>query len=314
MTADRARTADAEPTAADLERLTSCPAKRAEYANDLYFRESWPDVASIFGGAAMAMLESVVLVSFKPDAVVGRRMRATLDYAVAHGFRPLAAAPLAYTRHSMRELWRYDWHIYPVDRLRFSTLWYTCADVAALAFRDVRPQVGVSGAARLAALKGAAVASQRKPDQLRSLLRPPNQILNFVHVADEPADVVRELGIFFDRPARRSMLAAIVTHFDADRYDVAVAAIAALEARYAEHDLAFEPSLARLVRAGAVSTANAARLLRAFRGAERWGWDELCARIDASAPKADRWDIVAVASYLVPLERDVAAHGLAGGR
>src|SRR5205085_200920 len=113
----------------DWESLTLMPEKRDAYSGDLYLRECWADMSEIFGANLPNVLGSIALLNLKPDAVVGRRMRNILNFLVDHQFRPLAAVPIQFTRHSMRELWRYDWNVYPVERLAFSTIWYTATEI-----------------------------------------------------------------------------------------------------------------------------------------------------------------------------------------
>ena len=60
---------------------------------------------------------------------------------------------------------------------------------------------------RLSNLKGGPDAATRGAGSLRSALRSANRLFTFVHTADEPADIVRELAVFFDRDERRRLLA-----------------------------------------------------------------------------------------------------------
>ncbi|MCP3102431.1 hypothetical protein LZ198_26515 [Myxococcus sp. K15C18031901] len=297
------RPEDVLPTDAEWERLTVVPGKRDAYVKDLYFRETWADVAERFGDQKLSLLHSVAVMNVKPDAVVGRRMKPILEFVTRHGFLPIGCAPFQLTRHSMRDVWRYDWHVYPVDRLTFSTLWYTEVDILLFVLQDLRPQGALPASVRLAQLKGSSVPEKRTAGDMRTLLRPPNRFLNFTHVQDEPADIVRELGIFFDRPERRALLRDIERNLGVDRSADVLAAIDRLEARYPAHDLDFEASLQRLERASAVSADNAAKL-RALRAAGgRTGWEDLCAMIDRSAPGAGRWDFIAVVSTVLWYER-----------
>ncbi len=294
---------DVLPTGAEWERLTVVPGKRDAFLEDLYFRESWAELAGHFGGRLMPLLGSVAIMNVKPDAVVGRRMKPILEFVTRHGLLPIGCAAFQLTRHSMRDLWRYDWNVYPVDRLAFSTLWYTEVDILMFVLQDLRPQGSLPASVRLAKLKGTSVPEKRTAGDMRTVLRPPNRFLNFVHVADEPADIVRELGIFFDRPERQALLRDVEKHLGVDRTADVLAAIDRIEARYPAHDLDFEASLQRLEKASAVSTESAARLraLRAEGG--RTGWDELCAMIDRSAPGAGRWDFISVVSTVLWYER-----------
>jgi hypothetical protein len=289
------------PTPDEWPRLSTVPEKRAAYDADLYFREGWADVRDVFGDRAPAALHGLAMLAVKPDAVVGRRLPRIVDYLAEHGFVPVGAARFGYTRHSTREIWRYDWHIYTVDRLHLCTFWFPANDVLLVVSRDARPVPGLPASVRLCALKGNGDPAQRAPHHLRTKLDPPNRILNFVHVADEPADLVRELAILLERPHRLRFLGELRTHLGTDRTEQVRADIAALEADYPAHDLDFAATLARL--APAVGEATAARLGALAETGERIGWDELAELVPFE--RVDRWDVIVAASFVVRNERPV---------
>jgi hypothetical protein len=295
---------DILPTDEQWGTLTAIPEKRWSFEEDLYFREVWAEWMAVCDDRPSPRLGTAALLCAKPDAVVGRRIHPMLDYVRSRGFRPFHAQPFSFSRHGMRELWRHDWHVYPAERLAYSTLWYTSSQtVGFLLHDDSKPRPGEPASVRLARLKGSAIASRRRPDELRSALRPPNSVLNFVHVADEPADVLRELGILFDRPERIEMLRAIRDQQDLDRTDAANDIVNELETRYPAHDLDVQGSLDRLAGTGLLKQADVRRLQQWMAEGVKLRWNELCAMIDPSEPGIDRWDFITVASELIPLER-----------
>jgi hypothetical protein len=294
---------DVLPSDAQWHALTTVPAKRHAYAEDLYFRETWAEWLALCPADPVTELASVALLCAKPDAVVGRRLARMLAYAMSRGFAPFGAAEFELTRHSMREVWRHDWHVYPADRLPYCTTWYTSTATLAFLLRDERPEQGLPASVRLAHLKGNAIAAKRKPGELRSKLHPPNSVLNFVHVPDEPADIVRELGILWDRRERFAMLRRIRDGRMNDGTHEAADAITRLERRYPAHDLDFEASLSRMVASGALPAEEGERLRECARQRVTLSWDELCALADPEGSGVDRWDFISVASELIPLER-----------
>ncbi|MFB9924788.1 nucleoside-diphosphate kinase [Amycolatopsis halotolerans] len=292
---------DGMPTAEEWRQLSVVPEKREVYGCDLYFRECWADVLSVFGGDATGVLDGLAMLVVKPDAVVGRRLGPVMEYLADNGFVPVATTRLRYTRHSMREVWRYDWHIYTVDRLQLCTFYYLTNDVLLFLARDVRPAAGLPATVRLCELKGVGDPAQRKPHHLRTKLNPPNRILNFVHVGDEPADIVRELAIFLDRPERLRFLEELRAHLAEDRTAQARAEIAAIEADCPAHDLDIDATLDRLALMTRESAV--ARLRELVAGGERITWDELAELVPFE--KADRWDVIVTASFVVHNERPV---------
>ncbi|GAA3028064.1 nucleoside-diphosphate kinase [Actinokineospora globicatena] len=289
------------PAAAEWEQLSVVPVKRELLGADLYFREGWADVVEVFGADAMDALHGLAMLVVKPDAVVGRRLGVILDYLLQHGFTPVATTSLAFTRHSMREVWRYDWHVYTIDRLRLCSFWYVTNDVLLFLARDTRPVAGLPATVRLSELKGLGDPAKRGPHHLRTALRPPNRILNFVHVGDEPADVVRELAIFLDAAERGRFLRQLRADIRSDRTDQARAAITDIESRYPAHDLDIEAVLVRL--APFVAQQALRHLREVVNGAEKIGWDELTEAVPVA--RVDRWDVIVLASYVVRNERPV---------
>jgi hypothetical protein len=292
------------PGDAEWRALTVLAGKSEAFREDLYFRECWADVEDVLAGAGPALLSSLALLTFKCDGVAGRRMVRTLEFLEQHGFTVIGVAPIRLDRHSMRELWRYNWHVYPTDRLNLMSVMHTATDSLLFLLRDRRYDGVVPGATRLADLKGAADPAQRRPHELRAVLEPPNSVINFVHVADEPADVVRELAIFLDRPQRREVLTSARENAGGDLTPVALSAVRQLEQRYAAHDFDLTAALRRVAAGPSVSAAQRERLTSAASDGPAMSWDELVAVIDPADPRTDVWDFVCVATAVLPAKRE----------
>jgi hypothetical protein len=296
---NRVLSVESRPSSSDWDKLTLAPDKRQAFAPDISFREGWADMADVFGAEALDVVGGLALLSFKPEAVPGRRMAATLSFVLEHGLVPVAAAEVRHTRHSMRELWRYDWDIHPVDRMMLATTMHAATSAPLWLLRDAKPVDGVPAAVRLRDLRGAAAKDERRPHELRAVLDPPNQIINFVHVADEPADVVRELAIFLNRSQRRALLHDVAAGWPGDERVAAQAMIDRFEQAYEPHDLDFDRSLSRLLSAGIIDERDRDRLLEAAKGAPLL-WDQLCSRIDPEDPRVSVWDFACVACEALP--------------
>ncbi|TXH76037.1 MAG: hypothetical protein E6Q88_02915 [Lysobacteraceae bacterium] len=295
---------DLLPNDAQWRRLSVSSHKRELFEQDVYFREAWADCEDLFEIDVAEALTPVTLLCAKPDAVVGRRLRPMLDYAVEHGFAPIGVAESRLGRHSMRDIWRYDWHVYTADRLRFSTIWYTSAPMLVFALEDLCPEPGIPASVRLTSLKGHALASRRGPDEMRSRLAPPNTVLNFVHVTDEPADVVREAGILFESDERIALLRSLgERRGGAQAHAEAVAAIEDLYARHSAHDLDAVASLRRLRAAGMVDEAGFDRIARCLDLGGSMSWNALISTLSAEVIAERRWDFISLASAVIPRER-----------
>ncbi|MEV8511993.1 hypothetical protein [Dactylosporangium sp. NPDC051484] len=300
-------TPDSMPDEDDWFALTASARKRTAYTEDLYFRECWADVVDIFGADRRNWLNPMAMFAFKADGVAGRRLRPTMRYFAEQGFRVVGVAPFQHNRQSMRAVWQYDWHVYPADRLSLCSLMHAATPSLLLLLVDVRYDGVVPGTMRLSELKGSSDATARSPQQLRSVLLPPHRVINFVHVADEPADVVREAGIFFDRADRRRLFEQARDHYDDDLADLAYAEIDELERLYPASDFDLEAAFGRLAAHG-VTLKDLDRLRAARDCGPKLRWDELAAVIDPADPATDVWDFVRIATEVLPMERP----GLAG--
>jgi nucleoside diphosphate kinase len=296
------RTANDTPTPGQWASLTTVPEKAAAFANDLYFREGWADLTDIFGEKTLDVLRQTALLNFKPDGVVGHRLRPALDFVTARGFTPTDGRRLWFTRHSARELWRYNWNFYTNDRLAMSTLLYTSAEMLMVLLRGTAGD-GVPASVRLSGLKGSADPQKRHPGQLRTALAPPNSIINFVHVADEPADIVREIAIFLDRAQRRELFAAM-THADPQQAAAALDRdITGLEVEYPAHDFDPARSVERLLHSGTLSADGARRLHDVMAADGRLSWEDLITLVSPSSLQASVWDFISVCTAVLVQER-----------
>lgn len=294
---------DPVPSAEEWGRLSLEPRKRSAYATDIYFRECWADLVDVLGESGTQGLGALALLSFKPDGLIGRRMTPALEFLLRRGFVPVSVAAVRLTRHSMRALWHYNWDVYPADRLALATLMHSAADTLVLLLHDSEFDGAIPGSVRLASLKGPAAPEKRIEGQLREALRPPNAVVNFVHVADEPADLVRELGIFLGRAERRHHLAEIGERPSGDATPEVREAIAALESRYPAHDFDFERTVARLELEQGLCEAVGARLRDAASGGPKIAWEDLRELIGSPGEDASVWDFICIASSVLVEER-----------
>jgi nucleoside diphosphate kinase len=279
------------------ERLTQSVVKCEVLAVDLYLREAWQQAALVLDDV-VDVLAPLALLMFKPDAVAGRRVRATIEFCERNGFEPIAFADAELTRHSIRELWRYNWDVYTTDRLAMCDHLYTANASALMLLRDERFDGVVPGSVRLAALKGSSDPNARDGTDLRSNLGVTNRVMNFVHVADEPVDIVRELGILVPRLQRGAILTALAQP-GASRPDLE-RAIGRIEAVVPRHDLSLDASLDRLAVRHPASIATVRQVLSLGRTLH---WDEFCILVPPNADDVSVWDFLCVAVAVLPETR-----------
>lgn len=281
-----------------LARLTALAEKAEHYAAEVWFREAWADVVELAGEGVQPFVHELGAIVFKPDAVVCDVIGPALDYLAARGFTPLVAHPVRLDRHVTRWLWLYRFNVASVERVRVHDLVHEAGDSFLVLLRDERAGGRpIPGTVRLTAAKGSSRPERRTGDQLRAHLRNDDRILNFLHTSDEPADLVRELGILLDRPARRRVLTHVL-----DRAPFTLPANARHSAD-GPRELKLASALARLQTTFGRSDASSddepiARLARAAAAGAEGSLRELWSVLDGH-PHVDRWDAVVVGVHAI---------------
>jgi nucleoside diphosphate kinase len=266
------------------------------YATDTYFLESWEDLLGEQALRELPPLSQLASLTLKPDAVVGRTIRPTIQWLTQHGFSIVAAEIIDFDRHTIRAIWQYSWNVASRDRKDIVDLLLTMTPSLYLALR------GPDDASLwLSQHKGPANPRYRRPGQLRHGLGSFSTLLNFVHTSDEPADFVRELGIYFPAPSRRRIYRQISSGESLSDYADGLAA--ELEFRFPPHDLRLDASIARMRDeiAGRDEPGLLALLDELSAGASR-DWKALFEAIESAGLRSPTWDAIVVATNLVRMD------------
>ncbi|GII77162.1 hypothetical protein Sru01_21440 [Sphaerisporangium rufum] len=288
------------------EHLSGLPAKRALYAADTYFREVLEDLRAACaadGGSVRRFCHDHTLLLFKPDAAVARKMRPGLELVAARGFSVVAATPVTMNRHSIRALWQYGYPAASRDRRDAADLYMTAGDCLLVLL--ARPGHARPASVLLSQEKGPARPEDCRPGQLRHELGGTGYQLNLLHAPDEPADLLRELGVLCDAPAR-----ALLYRQARARQDAAAPAhrlAERLEAAAPRAELRAGPVLRALHEAVAAALARRPRdvpaglppLLAAVRSGRSRDWRGLLGLLDAGRIEITRWQRIVVATALL---------------
>lgn len=186
-------------------KLTDNPKKADLYLEDSFSREGLSDLHAWASSEISELLHKNALLLLKPEAFAGRKINKTFAFMERHGFAPIAFQKIFLSGPMVHGLWRYQIRRNTIDKIRLYTRWIAQVPAAVVAVRDEH-QDEVPASVRLSSLKGPAVVEKRSPWQLRSVLESPNSIMNYVHCADEPADVVRELAVLVDANGRPTFI------------------------------------------------------------------------------------------------------------
>lgn len=290
-----------------LDEFTVLPAKAHAYARETWTREAWAELAQATSDP-VALVHHHALLVIKPEAMAARVASRILDALAAERFTPVAVGTVEFDRHLIRALWAFRLNLATVERLRLQELLQMSCPNVVLVLRDLSPQLALPASVRLTAFKGPATLERRKPEHLRTGLGVQNRLLSYVHTTDEPADVVRELGVFFTPLKLRELVCEMLAA--SDKLELAREVVRAIERDVPPHDLRLETALAGI----AARAAEAA--LEADHG-ERAAWRELSrscgshpsasadsgaalwTQIESHATGLKRWDVVTAGAHLV---------------
>ncbi len=191
--------------------LTGSAAKAARYCDDIYFRESWDQARELLPEAELS-LRANTYVLIKPETLATGQVELLLRLIGERGYRLLDLQPVVLDRYRTRALWQYQLNAAPLATLATVDLIVSCGPsaIALLAEEPGARQPGVSASERLSRMKGVSFGT-RRPTDLRTLLGGGTRLHSYLHVPDEPADLVRELGIWFDHTARRRAYRVLAT-------------------------------------------------------------------------------------------------------
>jgi nucleoside diphosphate kinase len=284
--------------------LACSTTKLALYAVDLYFWESWEDLRQVAAADTDGLVWSHAFLLVKPDGIAARKSRPALRWLDEHGFTVCAAESFRLDRHVPRAIWAYQWNIASRERKDLFDLLLALTDSLFLMLRG--PAGDVPATVVLSDLKGPADPALRRSGQLRHALGPRNFLLNFVHMADDPLDLVREIGVYFDAEVRTRIYRQALDRHDARRAAEHLAE--RLEAQVAERDLLLPPALTRLrerasagPRRGRRATAwrELRELSEAVSGGASRDWQRLLCLADHVGIVTDVWDRIVIGTYLM---------------
>lgn len=283
--------------------LTQLQEKEILYGSDVYFQEAWEDLESVAGGRAVSLAREHTVVVIKPEAIVGRRADVVLAWLASNGFRICRAIEVQLSRHIGRALWTYQWNIASRERKDACDLLLEAAP--ALLLIVARPEGVVETAATyFSRLKGPADPRRRTAGQLREILGATCTQMNFVHSADEPADVVREISVLLAPQQRRQLFEAMLSRSDdaARASDLCAELYAATES----HPLTL-PSAIEAIRGAAGSIEAAGRELvlewcREIEGGRSMDWQELSRLCHYAKIPISKWDMITIVNHCITMD------------
>ncbi|GHG93711.1 nucleoside-diphosphate kinase [Streptomyces lanatus] len=242
--------------ARDLDALTRDPRKAEAYRLDPYMREALHALAPAResgvpdrGVPDRGVLDRHTFVVLKPDAVAGRRCELILGILRSEGWHPVAATTVRFDPLLVRELWRYQFNAASAQRIAVVDPLLSSGRSLLVLLEDRERPEWLPASVRLTAAKGSAEPSAARSGDLRTRIGRVNGLFNFMHTADEPADVARELQLFSYQTGWdwcAGPLLGSTEHATADPWRTVTALLAELAAEIPAHDLDVTAALARL--------------------------------------------------------------------
>jgi len=289
------------------DKLTRSTTKARLYERETWFREGWYDTCCVSGRQLPKVLQCAALLMIKPDGLTAGKAALIVDFLRTHGFKIAAAETPTLTRLHWREMWRYQMTMATLDRLAVNDLVLCGRALLLVLYHQGLSEVPAT--VHLSALKGPSDVGRQQPGCLRRLIAQPNRLLSMFHVADEPADLVRELAILLDRPQRRAVLEAVVRGESLSPSSLRRLTIAVR--RSVRSPRSTEPSIAlgKLEAAIERATSDQGHITAAHRqlildlGRMRRGktiaWLAFARAMEAASIKMDTWDLALLGAQFI---------------
>ena len=198
---------------------TRSPEKAEIFARDTWYLEAAGQLAAMSSDPAVDGARSAVLL-IKPDGICAGAAPEAVRWLHEAGYSIHDAAAIELGRNDIRALWLHQWNIASAERRGLADIIRSLSPSLVLVLSRDRTEGDLPASVQLTTEKGPTDPTKRQPGQLRHALPTDSYLLNFVHTPDEPADVLRELGIYFDTGRRAQAIGRLL-----DRHDASAAAL-----------------------------------------------------------------------------------------
>lgn len=199
--------------------LTRDRHKWALYAQEPGFGAALARLVGGLGPTVLDTLRRIGIVLAKPEVFLEDCFAEITDFLHHQGFDVVDHFPTSLSPLVCREVWRYQWNAATVERIEVSELVLGLGLAHGLVVTHADHSAGGAStvADRLAGLKGPSDPDRQRPGHLRHALGASNRVLSYVHVPDEPADIVRDLSLLLGRRDLVALLARAMASLEATR-------------------------------------------------------------------------------------------------
>lgn len=299
------------PSDREWKLLTIFGSKKNYFSTETYFRESFFDGHEIVGENFVNLMVRTAVVILKPEIFASGKAREVINLIEKHHFTLKAFSTFKYDRLKIRETWRYQYSEATIDRMSLVDHLYCLGDAMLLFFEDTSPVLHKPASARLHKLKGASEARLRTPDTLRSIIQIPNGVIRFFHVPDEPADIIREMGILFERDQRFLIYSQLYTTSRIDTKQLETT-ITELESQHPRHDFSLKTAWKNIAKKSnnTVFATHIEKLQKQVANCEEIGWEDVYSLLKAN--NFCIYDILTIATHVLKQDVDYEFHLIDG--
>ncbi|MEU5882414.1 hypothetical protein [Spirillospora sp. NPDC047279] len=202
--------------------LTMSPQKWELYRDEPGFKVACSRLMTAIGPSVFESLRGYAVLTIKPEGWIDGVFPRVTDFLERNGFEVVGTFRSQLTPIMIRDIWRHSWNVAAVERIELSELLLSLGPTYGFLLRDTAPVEGVPASVRLARIKGPALSERQVPGQLRHELRAPCRIVTYVHIPDEPADIIRDLSVLLE-PGELVRLLASTLEAEPARLDLDLA-------------------------------------------------------------------------------------------
>lgn len=197
-----------QPESNSPEQLTRVPGKWELYRRETYFRQGLTELHSLAKERKRPLADTLhesAMLMIKPDGYAHGVTSKIIHFLHEIGFEVVACSRTDLSGATWRELWRYQLTSATIDRLYLNDMLFSQPGIVLGLRRKYRKEEPAT--VELTSRKGSADILKQEPDSLRAQLGQPNRMMSLFHVADEPADIIREPQILLGIEHVRQWLA-----------------------------------------------------------------------------------------------------------
>ena len=177
------------------EELHTTIKKRELFSKDLYFELSFEAANFILENNLAKTLKDYTYLMIKPETLILNKTNELISLLKDFDLVYYCIKRISHVQIS--ELWKYAWSAASLIRIITNLQFYPQFDCVLLVLHK-KCTKNKNACDFLTEIKGSTPLGAYQPHTIRYKLKYINKFMNYIHTPDDVADLLRELGIFFD--------------------------------------------------------------------------------------------------------------------